>query len=116
MVTFSQIKLISWIDERSIFKICMIGRRISWKWPHSGQYDEVEEIPLPTLEEVNFALLKLKNSRASGPDGLNAELLKVIKMDLINRFLKLIEKIWKEEIFPGQWEEGLIRPIYKQIE
>jgi hypothetical protein len=24
--------------------------------------DEVEEIPLPTLEEVNFAVLKLKNN------------------------------------------------------
>jgi hypothetical protein len=33
---------------------------------------EVEEILLPTLEEVNLAALKLKNNRASGPDGLNA--------------------------------------------
>jgi hypothetical protein len=34
--------------------------------------DEDEEILLPTLDEVNFAVLKLKNNRASGPDGLNA--------------------------------------------
>jgi hypothetical protein len=39
--------------------------------------DEVEEIPLPILEEVNFAVLKLKNNRASGPDGLNARRFKI---------------------------------------
>jgi hypothetical protein len=39
--------------------------------------DEVEEIRLPTMGEANFAVLKLKNNRASGPDGLNDELLKV---------------------------------------
>jgi sorting nexin-29 len=76
--------------------------------------DEVEEIPIPTLEEVNCAVLKLENDRASGPDGLNAELLKVDKIYLVNRLWKLIEKIWKEEMFPSQWEEGLICPIYKK--
>jgi hypothetical protein len=39
--------------------------------------DEVREMPLPTLEEVKFAVLKLKNSRASGPDGSNGKLLKI---------------------------------------
>jgi hypothetical protein len=76
--------------------------------------DEAEEIPLPTLEEVKFAVLKLKNNRASGPDGLQTELLKVDEMSFIHRLWKLIEKIWKEEIFPSQWEEGLICPIYKK--
>jgi hypothetical protein len=76
--------------------------------------DEVEEIPLPTLEEVNFVVLKLKNNKASGPDGLNAELLKVDEMSRIHRLWKLIENKWKEEIFPSQWEKGLICPIYKK--
>jgi hypothetical protein len=71
---------------------------------------EAEEIPLLTLEEVNFAVLKLKNNRASGSDRLNAELLKVHEMSLMHRLWKLTEKVWKEEIFPSQWEEGLICP------
>jgi hypothetical protein len=33
--------------------------------------DEVEEIP---LGEVKFVVLKQKNNRSSGPDGLNYEL------------------------------------------
>jgi hypothetical protein len=37
--------------------------------------EEVGEIPLPTLEEVKCAAVKLKIT-ASGPDGPNAELLK----------------------------------------
>jgi hypothetical protein len=35
-------------------------------------------------------------------------------MSLIHRLWKLIEKIWKEETFPSQWEEGLICPKYKK--
>jgi hypothetical protein len=64
--------------------------------------------------EVNFAILKLKNNTASGPDRLNAELLKVDEMSLIHRLWKLIEMVLKEEIFSSQWEEGLICPTYKK--
>jgi hypothetical protein len=32
----------------------------------------------------------------------------------MHRLWKLIEKIWKEEIFPSQWEEGLICPVYEK--
>lgn len=51
----------------------------------------VEELPLPTLEKVKFAFLKL-NNRASGPAGLNAELLKIDKISVLHRLWKLIEK------------------------
>jgi sorting nexin-29 len=40
--------------------------------------------------------------------------LKLDEMKLINRVWKLIEKIWKEGIFPTQWEERLICPTYKK--
>jgi hypothetical protein len=66
------------------------------------------------LEDVNFAVLILKNNSASGADGLNAELLKVDEMSRVLRIWKMIEKVWEEEIFPSQWQEVLICPIYKK--
>jgi hypothetical protein len=52
---------------------------------------------------VNFELLKLKNNRASGPDGLNAKLLKVEEMSFIHRLWKLIEK---RNYFPVSRRKG----------
>jgi hypothetical protein len=89
------------------------------KWKMSPQWtapstDEAEKYHYPILEEVNFAVLKLKNNRAAGPDRLKAELIKVDEMNLINTLWKLIENIWKEQIFPSQCKEGLICLIYKK--
>jgi hypothetical protein len=68
--------------------------------------EEAEEISLPTLEEVNFAVLKLKNNRASGPDGLNTELLKVDEMSLIHGLWKLIERYGRRKYFPVSGKKG----------
>jgi hypothetical protein len=62
-----------------------------------------EEIPLPTLVEVNFAILKLKNNRMSGPERLNAKLSKVDEMSI--RLWKLTEMIWKRKYFPVSWRK-----------
>jgi hypothetical protein len=40
--------------------------------------------------------------------------LKVDEMSLIHRLWKLIDKIWREELFCSQWEKGLICPNYKE--
>jgi hypothetical protein len=39
--------------------------------------DEEDEIPPRTFREVKLAVLKLMNDKASGPDGLQAKLIKV---------------------------------------
>jgi hypothetical protein len=65
-----------------------------------------ENIP-PTTEEVLQAIKKLKNNRALGQDGLNAELIKVDDNKLNHRICKVTENI------PQQLNEGLICPILK---
>jgi hypothetical protein len=67
---------------------------------------KVEEKPSLTLE-VKSAVVKLKTYR------LNSKLLKVDEVSSILRLRKLIDKIWKKEIFPSLLEEGLIYPTYK---
>jgi hypothetical protein len=59
------------------------------------------------LGEVNFAAVKLKNNRASGPGGQNT------KLNLIHILWKLTETR-KEEIFLSPWEEELTCPTYKK--
>jgi sorting nexin-29 len=73
-----------------------------------------EEDRLPTTEEVLQAIEKLKNNRVPGRDGLNAELTKVDDNKLTHRICKVIEKVWRTEKIPQQWEEGLICPILKK--
>lgn len=62
--------------------------------------DEDEEIPISTLDEVSFTALKTNNKRASGPDRLNAELLKVDAISLAYRLWKLIKRHGKRKYFP----------------
>ena len=51
------------------------------------------EIPPPSHEEVKVAIMRLKNSKASGPDGLPAELFKTGCNELVGRMNQLIYKI-----------------------
>jgi hypothetical protein len=69
---------------------------------------------LPRTEAVLQAIKKLKNNRSSGPDALNAELIKVDDKKLTHSMCKVIEKVRKREKIPRQWEEGLIYPFLKK--
>jgi hypothetical protein len=66
-----------------------------------------EEDRLPTAEVLR-AIKKLKNNSAPGPDGLNAELIKLDDNKLTHRISKSDKKVWKTEKVPQQWQEGLI--------
>jgi hypothetical protein len=50
---------------------------------------------LPTVNELEKAIDKLKNNKASGLDNINAELIKSSKPVLINIPLKIIQKVWE---------------------
>jgi hypothetical protein len=80
--------------------------------------NEVEEMPNEneylTIEDIKDAIGKLKNYRLSGPDNIMAELF-TIKQNVLDITLhKVICEVWKDEVIPEQWEEGLICPVYKK--
>jgi hypothetical protein len=76
--------------------------------------DSQEGINLPTVEEMEEAIDKLKNNKAPGSDNINADLIKSSKPVLINILHKIIQKVWETESIPQEREEGLICPIHKK--
>jgi len=67
----------------------------------------------PTIDNVRSAIERLKNNRAPGSESIIAELLK-IKQEVIQvTFHNMLCQIWKVEIIPEQWEDGLICCIHK---
>jgi hypothetical protein len=67
----------------------------------------------PTVE-LEEAIDKLKNNKASGLDNINAELMMISKSVPTNILLKIIQKVWETETITQEWEEGLICPIHKK--
>jgi hypothetical protein len=74
--------------------------------------DSQEGIHLPTAEEMEEAIDKLKNNKAPGSDNTNAKLIKSSKPVLISILHKVIQKVWETETIPQECEEGLICPIH----
>ena len=79
------------------------------------QYPVKHELAdLPTPHEVNLATMSLKNGKATGPDGIPAELLKHGGPDLAQRLHNFIQSIWTEEQAPADLKDALIVAIHKK--
>ena len=57
----------------------------------------LEVMDVPTKEEVEFVVNKLKNDKALGPDGIPSEILKKGYKCMEHRIYELIVQIWNEE-------------------
>jgi len=60
-----------------------------------------------TKTEIKLALTQLKNRKAVGLDYVNPEVLEVDLEITVEMLYPLLEKIWKEEKIPEEWEKGL---------
>ena len=72
--------------------------------------DDGLEIPLPSHEEVKIAIMRLRNNKAVGPDGLPDELYKT----RCNELHQLIYKIWLEVCMPNDWNLNVLCPILRK--
>jgi hypothetical protein len=68
----------------------------------------------PTLNEVENAIQKLKDSKALGIDLIQAELIKKASPDFVEYMHQLIIKIWTTETIPEDWNWSIICPIHKK--
>ena len=77
-------------------------------WQNHGMTREV------TRTEVNNAMKKMKNAKATGPDEIPVEAWRSLGDMGIEMLTELMRKIWKEETMPAEWRESIITPIYKE--
>ncbi|KAJ4430650.1 hypothetical protein ANN_19240 [Periplaneta americana] len=64
-----------------------------------------EEEP-PDIIEIKLAINEMKNNRAAGTEGLQAELFKCSGIIFLQRMKELLSITWKTEKIPTAWSEG----------
>lgn len=68
----------------------------------------------PTRDEVAKAIQCLKIGKAPGFDLITAEMLKADLLSAVEALTPLIEKIWRQEELPDDWNRGLLITVPKK--
>ena len=64
--------------------------------------------------EVRWALESITVSKASGGDGIPAELFQILKNDTVKVLHSLCQQIWKTLQWPQDWKRSVFFPIPKK--
>ena len=68
-----------------------------------------------TLEcEVKWALGSITTNKASGGDGIPAELFQILKDDAVKVLHSLCQKNWKTQQWPQDWKRSVCIPTSKK--
>ena len=59
------------------------------------------------------SIVRLKNGRAAGPDGIPQEPLKCATGPVVAALHSLILMVWREGRIPAEWWDGIITAPYK---
>ena len=64
--------------------------------------------------EVKMALGSITTDKASGGDGILAELFQILKDDAVKVMHSVCQQIWKTHQWPQDWKKELFIPISKK--
>ena len=64
--------------------------------------------------EVKWASGKITRNKASGGDGIPAELLQILKDDAVKVLHSVFQQIWKAQQWPQDWKRSVFIPIPKK--
>ena len=64
--------------------------------------------------EVKWALGSLTMNKASGGDGILAELFQILKDDIVKVLHSICQQIWKTQQWPQDWKRSVFLPIPKK--
>ena len=64
--------------------------------------------------EVKWALGSITTNKASGSDGIPAELFQILKDDAVKVLHSICHQIWKTQQWPQDWKRSVFIPIPKK--
>ena len=64
--------------------------------------------------EVKWALESITMNKASGGDGIPAELFQILKDDAVKVLQLICKQIWKTQQWPQDWKRSVFIPIQKK--
>ena len=64
--------------------------------------------------KVKWALGSITTNKASGGDGIPAELFQILKDDAVKVLHSICQKIWKTQQRPQNWKRSVFIPILKK--
>ena len=79
---------------------------------HDGVITHLE--PDILEQEVKWDLGSISTNKASGGDGIPAELFQILKEDAINVLHSICQQIWKTQQWPQDWKRSVFIPITKK--
>ena len=77
------------------------------------QPDEEERAPI-AVEEVEVAILKLKNGKSPGICGISAEMLKAGRTVVVKWLHRIMSLAWENGQVPEDWQRAVIVPVHKK--
>lgn len=98
--------------ERYFKELYRENREIDHQWKIEDNRDSEETEP--TFEEFLEVIKLLKCNKAPGPDEIINEVIKNGGNELLTRIHNIIVQIWKREMMPKEWKNGLLVPIFKK--
>ena len=80
-----------------------------------NHYGVITDLEPGILEcEVKWALGSITMNKASGGDGIPAELLQILKDDAMKVLHSICQQIWKTQQWPQDWNRSVFIPIPKK--
>ena len=79
---------------------------------HDGMITHLEPDILEC--EVKWALRSITTNKASGEDGIPAELFQILKDDAVKVLHSICQQIWKTQQWPQDWKRSVFIPIPKK--
>ena len=64
--------------------------------------------------EVKWALGNITTNKASGGDGIPAELFQILKDDAVKVLHLICQQIWKTQQWPQDWKRSVFIPVSKK--